>query len=259
MNISSDRLSLTGCLTNGLISGTFTAACIHPIRTTYVCLMNNQGVPPLRHQYKGFTASLIGIIPNQTISFLTRGCLLRYSDPEKHGLTSQFLMGLFPAAAYAPSATMSERVMTVGQVHKLSFVKSCRTIYQVNGVNGYLKGFSAVWIKETCFTVGAFPCSDMLIAHFQQEDNIVTSSFLRLFVGASVGLITTPLEVVRVRMQQDLTKQYPTIMDTGRHILKEEGIRALWKGTYPRMTFVSLATVLLASTKQYVPSCVGLS
>ncbi len=62
-------------------------------------------------------------------------------------------------------------------------------------------------------------------------------------VGATTGgiaaLISCPAEVAVVRMSNDSTlppeerRNYKGVVDTGKRILKEEGVAAFWRGSVP--------------------------
>ena len=53
-----------------------------------------------------------------------------------------------------------------------------------------------------------------------------------------------PIDVIKTRLQLDKTGKYRGIVDCGRTVAAEEGVRALWKGLTPFATHLTLKYAL---------------
>lgn len=57
-----------------------------------------------------------------------------------------------------------------------------------------------------------------------------------------------PIDVIKTRLQLDRAKQYKGILHCGRTIVRDEGVRALWKGLTPFSTHLTLKYTLRMGT-----------
>lgn len=73
---------------------------------------------------------------------------------------------------------------------------------------------------------------------------------LGLAAGAVSGAATTPLDVVKTRLQTQPSgndRQYTGVWQCLRTIVREEGARALFKGMVPRVIWVAPASAITLS------------
>mmetsp|Transcript_15476 Transcript_15476/g.33576 ORF Transcript_15476/g.33576 Transcript_15476/m.33576 type:complete len:311 (-) Transcript_15476:1366-2298(-) len=74
------------------------------------------------------------------------------------------------------------------------------------------------------------------------------SPLLKGFAGSIGGVAEAaclqPMDVIKTRLQLDQTGKYKGIVGTGQTIIKEEGVRALWKGLTPFATHLTLKYAL---------------
>ena len=60
-----------------------------------------------------------------------------------------------------------------------------------------------------------------------------------MVAGAISGALCTPMDVIKTRIQDTPTgKQPPEFLKCGRDILRDEGLKSLFKGTGPRMVVI---------------------
>ncbi|WIA13872.1 hypothetical protein OEZ85_002444 [Tetradesmus obliquus] len=77
---------------------------------------------------------------------------------------------------------------------------------------------------------------------------ILVSPFVKGFAGSMGGTIEAcclqPIDVIKTRLQLDKAGKYKGIVDCGKQVVKEEGVRALWKGLTPFATHLTLKYAL---------------
>ena len=88
---------------------------------------------------------------------------------------------------------------------------------------------------------------------------LVMMAVIGAVAGAWTGFITTPLDVLKTRlMTQGTNKQYTGVVDCATKIVRNEGVKALFRGWEPRVTWIGIGgcvffTALEASKKFYAP------
>ncbi|GAX83743.1 hypothetical protein CEUSTIGMA_g11168.t1 [Chlamydomonas eustigma] len=74
------------------------------------------------------------------------------------------------------------------------------------------------------------------------------SPFVKGFAGSLGGVaeacLLQPIDVIKTRIQLDKVGKYKGIVQTGQTIIKEEGVRSLWKGLTPFATHLTLKYAL---------------
>ncbi|GBG00290.1 mitochondrial succinate-fumarate transporter [Raphidocelis subcapitata] len=74
------------------------------------------------------------------------------------------------------------------------------------------------------------------------------SPIVKGFAGSMGGVVEAcclqPIDVIKTRLQLDTAGKYRGIMDCGRTVVAEEGVRALWKGLTPFATHLTLKYAL---------------
>lgn len=70
--------------------------------------------------------------------------------------------------------------------------------------------------------------------------------------GAASVYANTPVDVVKTNMQGISAEKYNGPMDCFRTILREEGMRGLYKGTVPRLSRVVLDVALTFTLFDYI-------
>ncbi|GAQ84125.1 mitochondrial substrate carrier family protein [Klebsormidium nitens] len=74
------------------------------------------------------------------------------------------------------------------------------------------------------------------------------------FAGAIAGVVTTPLDVIKTRLQvldQSSGKQ-PTIASTFRSLLQQDGAKGLFRGVFPYSAYMALSTGAIIVGYEYI-------
>jgi len=92
----------------------------------------------------------------------------------------------------------------------------------------------ANWPKEGSATTGASSNLWKTLASQLQEPALL-HAISGAFAGSMGAAVTTPLEVLKIRLQVQTRKKYRTIIGSLGMILREEGLRGLYRGLGPTL------------------------
>lgn len=257
-------LTKIGHFANGSCSSLIMITCLHPLSTTKTHLMNGKGFPPFSQLYKGITSSAGSVIPIQSISFLTQGALVNYyfnGNREIMTDTQKIAVGLSGGIPTSVIATSFDRVMIQQQLNGWKTLYTVRKIINHCGPQGLMKGYFPALTRESFFSMTLFGTSDVLADKImkrlpQDWENKETISITagRVLAGIVAGALTTPVDVLKTRMQADLEGKYPTSWKTISQLVNKEGPKSLIKGIWIRSCFVSLAILILGYAKEKLPN-----
>ncbi|KAK4531697.1 hypothetical protein CCYA_CCYA09G2554 [Cyanidiococcus yangmingshanensis] len=121
----------------------------------------------------------------------------------------------------------------VGTVHSL-------------GLRGLYRGVQATLARDIPFSMVFFGLNTSLKEHlaprYQGALPIGAVFGIGILAGATAAALSTPLDVVKTRIQSGLCDQhgqpYHTVMNTLGRVVHRKGVRALWSGALPRMLIV---------------------
>ncbi|KAF8066164.1 SFC1 [Scenedesmus sp. PABB004] len=91
---------------------------------------------------------------------------------------------------------------------------------------------------------------DVAFHHNEKEKKrpVALSPFIKGLAGSFGGTLEAcclqPIDVIKTRLQLDKVGKYKGIIDCGRQVVHEEGVRALWKGLTPFATHLTLKYAL---------------
>lgn len=136
----------------------------------------------------------------------------------------------------------SEELGKAGQKGNVSFSYMAREIYKNTGVRGFYKGLDSSVARQLIFSTARMGIYRTM-ADSMKEANGTVSSGKKFFSAFVAGFIATvlanPTDVAMVRMQADPTlpplerRNYKNVFNAMSRIVKEEGVGALWKGSFP--------------------------
>lgn len=125
-----------------------------------------------------------------------------------------------------------------------------RRIYKVNGFATVYRGVTGTGARDGIFTVAYKTGGDVIntIVPSITGNVAVDKAFYASFAGVIAAILSHPADVITARMKNDLTaSEYTTSIQTARTLIKEEGMRALFKGLTPRAFRIILAIPLLSA------------
>lgn len=121
--------------------------------------------------------------------------------------------------------------------------QSIQEIYKTKGLRGYFQGLMPTLIRQvsnSAVRFGTYTSLRQLIVPNGGEVNTYLSFALGIVSSVMVVGVTQPIDVIKTRMQSRETPYlYKNSLNCGYRIFVEEGVKAFWKGWFPRLLKVS--------------------
>eukprot|EP01018_Ginkgo_biloba_P003334 Gb_38660 [translate_table: standard] len=221
--------------------------------------------------YRGFGTVVIGAVPARVI-FLTalettKVAALRMTEqlnlpePTQAAIANGaagMLSSLASQSVFVPLDVVSQRLMVQGTPGATKYsggLDAARKILMADGIRGFYRGFgmsvityspsSAVWWAS----YGSSQRFMWRSLGYSGEDNtLMPSQWEIMLVQASGGIVagavasctTTPLDTIKTRLQVMDHESRPTVKQTIKRLIDEDGWRGFYRGLGPR--FVSMST-----------------
>ncbi|XP_043822853.1 calcium-binding mitochondrial carrier protein Aralar2 isoform X2 [Dromiciops gliroides] len=196
--------------------------------------------------YRGLLPQLLGVAPEKAIK-LTVNDFVRDKFERKDGsipLAGEILAGGCAGGSQViftnPLEIVKIRLQVAGEITTGPRVSALSVLRDL-GLFGIYKGAKACFLRDIPFSAIYFPCYAHVKASLAQEDGHVSPGSL-LLAGAIAGMpaasLVTPADVIKTRLQvaaRTGQTTYSGVIDCFQKILREEGHRALWKGTGARV------------------------
>ncbi|XP_020806747.1 mitochondrial dicarboxylate carrier isoform X1 [Drosophila serrata] len=139
-------------------------------------------------------------------------------------------------------------------------------IYRQSGILGFYNGISASWFRQLTYTTTRFGLYEWG-KQFVNSEGVGAKVGLAIFAGLCGGIVGVPGDVITVRLQNDSKlppekrRNYKHVFDGLFRIIKEEGVRSLFRGTLPAVSRSVLLTIGTNATydqvKQKIRSVTG--
>jgi solute carrier family 25 citrate transporter 1 len=208
-----------------------------------------------RGLYRGLPVLLLGSIPKSAVRFGAFEFFKELCVDENGNLSGgrRLLCGL--------GAGISEAILAVTPMEtvKVKFIADRRlenpqyrnlfhgvkTIVAAEGIAGTYKGLTATMMKQGSNQAIRFYVMETCKNWYREGDptkpvpKLVVGVFGG-FAGACSVMGNTPLDVIKTRMQSLDAAKYKNTWDCAKTIMVNEGPRAFYKGTMPRMSRVVL-------------------
>lgn len=171
------------------------------------------------------------------------------------------MSGMIATSLVLPLDTIKVRIQLLNeralQGVNRSFVSVVQNILQTEGVLGFYKGLDAAIFRQAVYSTTRMGIYKTLFRRIEEKNSRVT--FLqKIQISLTAGVIgaffSCPSELALVRFQSDSLRQahdrrnYRNIFDAFRRIIKEEGVRTLWRGSKPTVARAAAMNVGMLST-----------
>ncbi|TRY55981.1 hypothetical protein DNTS_018861 [Danionella cerebrum] len=215
---------------------------------TFDCFRKTLAREGMRGLYKGMAAPVDGVTPMFAVCFFGFGLgkKLQQKSPEDALTYPQLfaagmLSGVFTTSIMAPG----ERIKCLLQIQaaaggqpKYAGPMDCvKQLYRQNGIRGLYKGTALTLMRDV-------PASGMYFMTYERLKNALTPEGKSpselsvpsvLFAGGMAGIcnwaVATPPDVLKSRFQTAPEGRYPNgFRDVLRELIREEGVRSLYKG-----------------------------
>lgn len=208
--------------------------------------------------YRGLSVLLYGSIPKSAVRFGAFESLKKRLVNEKGQLTTstRLLCGLGAGVSEAILAVTPMETVKVKFIHDQNqkkpkyngFFHGVREIIKEKGIGGVYKGVSATIIKQGSNQAIRFYVIETLKSEYRKRNKLDANAAVPLLLTGLFGAVAgaasvfgnTPVDVVKTRMQGLESHKYKNTMDCAVQILKNEGPKAFYKGTVPRLSRVCL-------------------
>lgn len=248
--------------------------------TAYRTIFSEEGFR--RGLYGGYSAAMLGSLPSSAVFFLTYEYIKRYAIndlgiPETPAfLAAGFLGDLFSSVFYVPSEVMKTRLQLQGRHNNPHFksgynykglIDAAKTIVRNEGAATLFYGYKATLTRDLPFSAFQFTfyekfrqwafkltSDDKSIDSFKETEGRSLPLYAELLTGAAAGglagMLTTPLDVVKTRMQTQngtsaVILKSNSIMQSLKTIYSVQGINGLFSGVAPRFVWTSVQSSVM--------------
>ncbi|GAQ82434.1 mitochondrial substrate carrier family protein [Klebsormidium nitens] len=220
-------------------------------------IMRREGASGL---YRGIGAMGLGAGPAHAVYFAVYeaaksklGGNRKGHHPLAHGMAGA-IATVASDAVLTPMDVVKQRLQLRDSPYR--GVADCvRRILKEEGVRAFYRSYPTTLVMNVPFTAVHFATYEAvkrMLGQSAGEDRLLTHVIAGGAAGALASGVTTPLDVVKTRLQtQGVTcRQYKSsnVFKTMKLIVREEGPRALWRGWRPRIMFHTPAAAICWST-----------
>lgn len=151
-----------------------------------------------------------------------------------------FVVGAISGLAQSPVGSITELLKIRFQIHNStsSQIAMLKQIYQSEGLRrGIFKGFGITTLREIP-SYGIYFASYEYFLTFEtrgQPYHLVQLSLAGGFAGQLSWLLTYPIDVIKTGIQADTTNQYKGMIDCGKKLYGEGGIKVFYRGLTPTL------------------------
>ncbi len=209
----------------------------------------------VRGLYRGLSVLVYGSIPKSAVRFGSFEFFKKRMCDSNGQLTpgGRLLCGLGAGVSEAILAVTPMETVKVKFINDQrsanprfrGFFHGVREIVREQGLRGTYQGLSATIMKQGSNQAIRFYVMESLKGWYRGDDHkksvpkLLVGAF-GAFAGACSVFGNTPLDVIKTRMQGLEAKKYKNTFDCAKQIWVNEGPRAFYKGTIPRMSRVCL-------------------
>lgn len=208
---------------------------------TIKTIARTEGVAAL---YKGLIPNLVGVMPEKAIK-LGMNDFLREQWKEPDGSVT-LANGMLSGAVAGMCQCVATNPMEITKIRmQLAATQGIKTtpmeVVQGLGLRGLYKGASATLARDIPFSIVFFGSYGELSDRWatlpdgSKDFGMVLAS--GMISGAGSAAITTPIDVVKTRMQV-AGSPYTSVPQCVKDVLKNEGPNAFLKGVVPRMSII---------------------
>lgn len=252
--------------------GAPTVSNYRTMTSAFRTILRQEGL--FRGIYSGYLPALLGSFPSTMAFFgayeLTkRTLIIDYNCPDTLAhLSAGFLGDLASSFIYVPSEVLKTRLQLQGRYNNPYFksgynyhgmTDAARTIVRTEGAGAMFYGFKATLVRD-------LPFSALQLAFYEEFRGSAvkfagtTSNDLGIgyelatgaLAGALAGGLTTPLDVVKTRIQtQSPNSDIQNLLTTNstlrslQSILKNEGLATTFSGLGPRVVWTSIQSSIM--------------
>lgn len=217
--------------------------------------------------FKGLGPNLIGVAPSRAVYFSTYSQAKRFwnsllppDSPVVH-VCSASCAGFMASTLTNPIWFVKTRLqLDANKENPITAIQCVKHIYATSGLVGFYKGITASYmgISETIihFVIYEAIKAKLVAYHAHDTDERSSKDFLEFMVAGAISktiasCIAYPHEVARTRLREEGNK-YTGFWQTLHLVLKEEGIKGLYRGLKTQLVRQIPNTAIMMSTYEAV-------
>ncbi|GME93702.1 unnamed protein product [[Candida] boidinii] len=240
----------------------------------YLTILKEEGFR--KGLYSGYSAAMLGSFPSAAIFFLTYETTKRiFIDEFGFNETLTYLGGGFlgdfvSSIFYVPSEVLKTRLQLQGRYNNphfdsgynyTSLFDAINKIIRQEGWQALFFGYKATLVRDLPFSALQFAfyeefrrwAFDLSKKNSEKENlNVLSELVTGAAAGGLAGIITTPLDVIKTRMQTQNTSANTGQILTSNSILKSlnfvyrsQGLVGLFSGVGPRFVWTSIQSSVM--------------
>ncbi|WFD36745.1 S-adenosylmethionine transporter [Malassezia cuniculi] len=266
--------SFSTALIAGAGAGLSVDLLFFPIDTIKTRLQSSQGfwrAGGFSGVYRGMGSVAVGSAPGASLFFVTyetlKGYLAKtlYPNSSRDAVENAADVHMLAASCAevtaclvrVPTDVVKSRQQTAAY-GRISSLNALRTVVASEGVRGLYRGYASTILREIPFTCIQFPLYEWLKREFGRRES--TEAWWHAPVAGSVAgsvaaACSTPLDVIKTRIM--LAKTHadagveavePRFFPILRSIVQQGGIKALFAGVVPRVTWIGIGGAVFLGT-----------
>ncbi|KAG0049804.1 hypothetical protein BGZ83_005392 [Gryganskiella cystojenkinii] len=210
-----------------------------------------------RGLYRGIVPNLIGITPEKAIKLAVNDFAREYwaertnvSEDKlaiQYGMLAGATAGLCQVIATNPMEIVKIQMQVAGsqKLEPGATRPTAMGIVRNLGLRGLYRGTPATLMRDVPFSIMFFPLNSFLKLQGADKDGKTSFSIILgagLVAGVVAASAVTPADVIKTRLQVASKPGEPVfkgIADCFQHIVRNEGVAALFKGVVPRSLIVA--------------------
>lgn len=240
-------------LLSGAAAGTGVDLILFPLDTFKTRIQSKEGFwrsGGFRGVYSGLPSTLLGSAPTAALFFTIYDTVKVKLEAKTNRVATQIVaanLGEISACLIrVPVDVVKQR--SQAQLH-LTTLSVFKDILRVDGLKGFYRSYLTTVLREIPFATIQFPLWEylkVLVVKYSSKRKCepYQSAICGAFAGGVAAGLTTPLDVVKTRITLDNKKSDKIIvkhkiLNTFADVIKQNGIKGLFAGIYPRVTMIS--------------------
>jgi hypothetical protein len=236
----------------GVFAGGSEVLLLHPMQTIKNRLQQKQKISwKLRDIYRGLSVNAGSMVPITALQIVCNEVL----TPKDKAISTQRKIAIAATAGAVSGlpGCASESAILYAQTHKSKPLESIKKAPLTTGLAG-------VMIRKSGYAAAYLAVAPALAECVCTPDvpELLAKIGAGLFTGATLACATQPLDTSITRLRDEVIKKGAIAGHTplfehewgaAKHIYKEEGLRGLQKGVFPRAIRMSVAVPLVGFAK----------
>ncbi|KIV82396.1 hypothetical protein PV11_04513 [Exophiala sideris] len=135
--------------------------------------------------------------------------------------------------------------MSIAGLKRRSTLSIAGQVVRTDGLFGLWRGLGPVLCKQGTNSAVRFASFGMIKERVSKAVPSLGNTSSTLLAGALSGVVTTyasmPFDNIKTRMQS-VDNKYKNMLECGRHMLHQEGVKVFWRATTPRLVRLTLSS-----------------